>query len=87
METGLSDFSNTFSIEYTCFLCFCQCEAISFCFSAVDLAYGSTITIKNLRIAGGYLHSHWHLYPEGVGAKQQQVGSHGNMVKHNKIYP
>lgn len=37
------------------------------------LAYGSTITIKNLRIAGGYLHSHWHLYPEGVGAKQQQV--------------
>ncbi|XP_077395910.1 protein O-mannosyl-transferase 2 isoform X2 [Festucalex cinctus] len=37
------------------------------------LAYGSTITMKNLRIAGGYLHSHWHLYPEGVGAKQQQV--------------
>uniref|UniRef100_A0A3Q3W0E8 Protein O-mannosyl-transferase 2 n=1 Tax=Mola mola TaxID=94237 RepID=A0A3Q3W0E8_MOLML len=37
------------------------------------LAYGSAITIKNLRIAGGYLHSHWHLYPEGVGAKQQQV--------------
>lgn len=40
-----------------------------------DLAYGSTITVKNLRIAGGYLHSHWHLYPEGVGAKQQQVRS------------
>ncbi|XP_076017881.1 protein O-mannosyl-transferase 2 isoform X2 [Genypterus blacodes] len=37
------------------------------------LAYGSTITVKNLRIAGGYLHSHWHLYPEGVGSKQQQV--------------
>ncbi|XP_029973507.1 protein O-mannosyl-transferase 2 [Salarias fasciatus] len=37
------------------------------------LAYGSTITVKNLRIAGGYLHSHWHLYPEGLGAKQQQV--------------
>ncbi|KAM6961295.1 protein O-mannosyl-transferase 2 [Aplochiton taeniatus] len=37
------------------------------------LAYGSSITVKNLRIAGGYLHSHWHLYPEGVGAKQQQV--------------
>lgn len=37
------------------------------------LAYGSTITVKNLRIAGGYLHSHWHLYPEGVGAEQQQV--------------
>lgn len=37
------------------------------------LAYGSVITVKNLRIAGGYLHSHWHLYPEGVGAQQQQV--------------
>ncbi|KAG8013651.1 Protein O-mannosyl-transferase 2, partial [Nibea albiflora] len=40
------------------------------------LAYGSSITVKNLRIAGGYLHSHWHLYPEGVGAKQQQVTSY-----------
>ncbi|KAL2098596.1 hypothetical protein ACEWY4_005076 [Coilia grayii] len=37
------------------------------------LAYGSSVTVKNLRIAGGYLHSHWHLYPEGVGAHQQQV--------------
>ncbi|XP_056624761.1 protein O-mannosyl-transferase 2 [Triplophysa dalaica] len=37
------------------------------------LAYGSIITVKNLRIAGGYLHSHWHLYPEGVGVQQQQV--------------
>ncbi|XP_067894519.1 protein O-mannosyl-transferase 2 isoform X2 [Heterodontus francisci] len=37
------------------------------------IAYGSEITIKNVRTAGGYLHSHWHLYPEGVGARQQQV--------------
>ncbi|MBN3299264.1 POMT2 transferase, partial [Amia calva] len=37
------------------------------------LAYGSTITVKNVRIAGGYLHSHWHLYPEGVGSRQQQI--------------
>nr|XP_060613879.1 protein O-mannosyl-transferase 2 [Anolis sagrei ordinatus] len=37
------------------------------------LAYGSIVTVKNLRMAGGYLHSHWHLYPEGVGARQQQV--------------
>ncbi|XP_030069613.1 protein O-mannosyl-transferase 2 isoform X2 [Microcaecilia unicolor] len=37
------------------------------------LAYGSVITMKNLRTAGGYLHSHWHLYPEGVGAHQQQI--------------
>ncbi|KAF2986175.1 hypothetical protein EK904_009703 [Melospiza melodia maxima] len=39
------------------------------------LAYGSVVTMKNLRMAGGYLHSHWHLYPEGVGARQQQNGT------------
>ncbi|PKU41730.1 protein o-mannosyl-transferase 2 [Limosa lapponica baueri] len=38
-----------------------------------NLAYGSVVTMKNLRMAGGYLHSHWHLYPEGIGARQQQV--------------
>ncbi|XP_047287272.1 protein O-mannosyl-transferase 2 isoform X6 [Homo sapiens] len=38
-----------------------------------DLAYGSVITVKNLRMAIGYLHSHRHLYPEGIGARQQQV--------------
>lgn len=43
--------------------------------SHADLAYGSVVTMKNLRMAGGYLHSHWHLYPEGVGARQQQVGA------------
>ncbi|XP_069453273.1 protein O-mannosyl-transferase 2 isoform X5 [Ovis canadensis] len=37
------------------------------------LAYGSVITVKNLRMAIGYLHSHRHFYPEGVGARQQQV--------------
>ncbi|XP_077477713.1 protein O-mannosyl-transferase 2 [Stigmatopora argus] len=37
------------------------------------LAYGSTLTLKNLRISGGYLHSHVHLYPDGIGAKQQQI--------------
>uniref|UniRef100_A0A8C5WH86 Protein O-mannosyl-transferase 2 n=1 Tax=Leptobrachium leishanense TaxID=445787 RepID=A0A8C5WH86_9ANUR len=37
------------------------------------LAYGSLITMKSLRTAAGYLHSHGHLYPEGVGARQQQV--------------
>ncbi|XP_041070513.1 protein O-mannosyl-transferase 2 isoform X4 [Carcharodon carcharias] len=37
------------------------------------IAYGSVITVKNVRTAGGYLHSHWHLYPEGIGARQQQV--------------
>lgn len=43
--------------------------------SCLDLAYGSVVTMKNLRMAGGYLHSHWHLYPEGVGARQQQVSA------------
>ncbi|XP_076382009.1 protein O-mannosyl-transferase 2 isoform X2 [Megalopta genalis] len=40
-----------------------------------QLAYGATITLKNHRTGGGYLHSHWHLYPEGVGARQQQNGT------------
>ena len=44
----------------------------------VDIAYGSTVTIKNLRIGGAYLHSHYHLYPDGVGAKQQQVNTGQN---------
>ncbi|XP_013867916.1 protein O-mannosyl-transferase 2 [Austrofundulus limnaeus] len=47
------------------------------------LAYGSIITVKNLRIAGGYLHSHWHLYPEGVGAKQQQVTAYLHKDQNN----
>lgn len=38
-----------------------------------QVAYGAIITLKNQRTGGGYLHSHFHLYPEGVGARQQQV--------------
>ena len=38
------------------------------------IAYGSVITLRNRRTAGGLLHSHPHLYPEGSGAQQQQVG-------------
>ena len=41
--------------------------------SISDVAYGSVVTVKNHRTGGAYLHSHWHLYPEGVGAQQQQV--------------
>lgn len=37
------------------------------------VAYGAIVTLKNHRTGGGYLHSHYHLYPEGVGARQQQV--------------
>lgn len=38
-----------------------------------QVAYGAIVTLKNHRTGGGYLHSHYHLYPEGVGARQQQV--------------
>ncbi|XP_072284506.1 protein O-mannosyl-transferase 2 [Pyxicephalus adspersus] len=47
------------------------------------LAYGSVITLKNLRTASGYLHSHWHLYPEGVGARQQQVTTYSHKDQNN----
>lgn len=40
-----------------------------------QVAFGAIVTIKNHRTGGGYLHSHYHLYPEGVGARQQQVSS------------
>ncbi|XP_043929836.1 protein O-mannosyl-transferase 2 isoform X2 [Protopterus annectens] len=49
------------------------------------LAYGSIITLKNVRTAGGYLHSHWHLYPEGVGAKQQQITAYTHK-DHNNLW-
>lgn len=48
------------------------------------LAYGSEVTIKNNRIGGAYLHSHWHLYPEGVGARQQQVTTYSHKDSNNK---
>ena len=38
-----------------------------------QLSYGAIITLKNHRTGGGYLHSHWQLYPVGIGAHQQQV--------------
>ncbi|KAJ8968136.1 hypothetical protein NQ317_007862 [Molorchus minor] len=38
-----------------------------------QVAYGAIITLKNHRTGGGYLHSHFHLYPEGIGARQQQI--------------
>ena len=37
------------------------------------MAYGSVISLKQRRTGGGYLHSHWHLYPEESGPRQQQV--------------
>ncbi|KAG8562030.1 hypothetical protein GDO81_015569 [Engystomops pustulosus] len=49
------------------------------------LAYGSVVTLKNVRTATGYLHSHWHLYPEGVGARQQQVTTYSHK-DHNNLW-
>ncbi|XP_078034543.1 protein O-mannosyl-transferase 2 isoform X2 [Augochlora pura] len=48
-----------------------------------QLAYGATITLKNHRTGGGYLHSHWHLYPEGVGARQQQITTYSHKDDNN----
>ena len=53
-------------------------------FVVVDVAYGAVVTIKNHRTGGGYLHSHWHLYPEGVGARQQQVTAYSHKDENNK---
>ena len=33
---------------------------------------GAVITMKNARVGGGYLHSHYHLYPEGQKPKLNQ---------------
>lgn len=41
-----------------------------------QVAYGAVLTFKNYKTGGGYLHSHYHLYPKGVGARQQQVIQH-----------
>ena len=48
------------------------------------VAYGSVITLKNNDIGGGYLHSHWHLYPEGIGARQQQVTAYTHKDSNNR---
>lgn len=38
-----------------------------------QVAYGAVLTLKNYKTGGGYLHSHYHLYPKGAGTRQQQV--------------
>ena len=50
-----------------------------------ELAYGAMVTLKNARVGGGYLHSHYHLYPEGMGARQQQVTSYAHKDDNNKF--
>ncbi|XP_066903624.1 protein O-mannosyl-transferase 2 [Halyomorpha halys] len=49
-----------------------------------EVAYGAVLTLKNRRTGGGYLHSHWHLYPEGVGARQQQVTTYTHKDENNR---
>merc|ERR1719323_2149284 len=48
-----------------------------------EVAYGAMVTLKNHRTGGAYLHSHFHLYPEGMGAKQQQVTTYAHKDENN----
>ncbi|XP_073812438.1 protein O-mannosyl-transferase 2 isoform X2 [Musca autumnalis] len=48
-----------------------------------DVAFGSIVSIKNHKTGGGYLHSHLHLYPKGVGPQQQQVTSYTHKDENN----
>uniref|UniRef100_A0A1Y1KV29 Protein O-mannosyl-transferase 2 n=1 Tax=Photinus pyralis TaxID=7054 RepID=A0A1Y1KV29_PHOPY len=48
------------------------------------VAYGAVVTLKNHRTGGGYLHSHYHLYPDGIGAKQQQITTYTHKDDNNK---
>lgn len=47
------------------------------------VAYGAVVTIKNHKTGGGYLHSHYHLYPRTVGARQQQITTYTHKVQIN----
>lgn len=49
-----------------------------------EVAYGSIITLKNHKTGGGYLHSHFHLYPKAAGARQQQITTYTHKDDNNK---
>lgn len=49
-----------------------------------NVAYGAIVTIKNHKTGGGYLHSHYHLYPKGVGARQQQITTYTHKDENNR---
>ena len=70
-----------FNSVYCCWICTRRLWYFSY-FIFPDVLYGSVITMKQYRTGGAYLHSHWHLYPEGVGAKQQQVRPY---LQHNHL--
>merc|ERR1712214_177900 len=50
-----------------------------------EVAYGAVVSLKNHRTGGAYLHSHFHLYPEGMGAKQQQVTTYAHKDENNRF--
>lgn len=49
-----------------------------------QVAYGAVVTLKNHKTGGGYLHSHFHLYPKEVGARQQQVTTYTHKDENNR---
>ncbi len=50
-----------------------------------EMAFGAVVTLRSHKAGSGYLHSHNHLYPEGVGAKQQQVTAYAHKDDNNKF--
>ncbi|KAH9490335.1 hypothetical protein Btru_034988 [Bulinus truncatus] len=48
------------------------------------IAFGSEITLKQRRTGGAYLHSHFHLYPEELPPKQQQVTTYSHKDDNNR---
>ena len=48
-----------------------------------EVAYGALVSLKNHRTGGGCLHSHFHIYPESVGSKQQQVTTYAHKDENN----
>ena len=47
----------------------------------VNTCYDFLWNIEPHFVFSGYLHSHYHIYPEGVGAKQQQVTTYAHKVR------
>lgn len=41
------------------------------------------MSLKNFAVAGGYLHSHSHLYPKEYGPDQQQITSYVHKDENN----
>ncbi|ESO86133.1 hypothetical protein LOTGIDRAFT_129702 [Lottia gigantea] len=48
-----------------------------------NIAYGSVLTLKQRRTGGAYLHSHWHLYPDELPPRQQQVTTYSHKDENN----